>query len=145
MAYHITGDCTGCTLCARTCPVFAIEGERKTRHVINEARCVECGVCGRLCAFGAVQDAAGNTAQRVKRTDWPKPAINTDKCSACGICVDICTPGALGISSPVFQGDIDVFAELADAKKCVACGLCEDNCPLNAIEMCAVKVQEAKQ
>jgi NADH:ubiquinone oxidoreductase subunit F (NADH-binding)/(2Fe-2S) ferredoxin len=46
--------CTGCTLCARRCPVPCIAGERRKPHVIDQARCIKCGACFEACKFGAV-------------------------------------------------------------------------------------------
>ena len=46
--------CRGCTLCARTCPVNAIKGDRKVPHVIDPKVCIKCGTCLEKCKFGAV-------------------------------------------------------------------------------------------
>ena len=135
MSYKIGESCTGCTACARLCPVFAITGERGKRHEINALRCVDCGVCGRICASSSVSDTGGKLCSPVKRSLWPKPRVYENVCSACGICVQDCTPRALSVSMPGFRGDIKVHAELSNPGKCVGCGICEKNCPLAAIVM----------
>jgi ferredoxin len=53
--YEIDTDkCTGCTLCARRCPVSCISGAPKQVHVIDQSRCIKCGECFNVCKFDAV-------------------------------------------------------------------------------------------
>ncbi len=55
LSYSIDADkCKGCTLCARTCPNGAIEGELKKPHQIINSKCVKCGACMEKCKFGAI-------------------------------------------------------------------------------------------
>jgi NADH:ubiquinone oxidoreductase subunit F (NADH-binding)/(2Fe-2S) ferredoxin/NAD-dependent dihydropyrimidine dehydrogenase PreA subunit len=46
--------CTGCTVCARNCPVDAIHGERRAVHTIDPETCIRCGICLQVCNFNAV-------------------------------------------------------------------------------------------
>ncbi len=61
-SYHIAPEkCQACGICARRCPVEAIEGGKNQIHVIDQDRCIKCGTCFEACPprFAAVQQISG--------------------------------------------------------------------------------------
>jgi NADH-quinone oxidoreductase subunit F len=56
LTYKVDTDkCTGCTVCAKKCPVNAIDGERKEVHFIRQEDCIRCGDCYSRCKFDAIK------------------------------------------------------------------------------------------
>ena len=57
-------DCCGCTSCACVCPHDAISMKPNALGflypVVDEARCVDCGLCERVCAFSDNYDTSLN-------------------------------------------------------------------------------------
>ena len=54
VAYRITEQCIGCTLCAQQCPVDAIPMTPYRRHAIDLEKCTRCDACRQVCPTGAV-------------------------------------------------------------------------------------------
>ncbi|MHC4281994.1 MAG: NADH-quinone oxidoreductase subunit NuoF [Planctomycetota bacterium] len=55
LRYEIVAECTGCGACLRVCPVEAITGEKKEKHIIDQEKCIKCGQCFEVCKFEAVK------------------------------------------------------------------------------------------
>ena len=52
--YSVTDKCIGCGLCKKVCPVNAISGEMKAKHLINVSTCIKCGACEGKCPVKAI-------------------------------------------------------------------------------------------
>jgi len=62
ISFHIDPEkCQACMICARKCPVDAIDGAKKKIHVIDQAKCTKCGTCFEVCPskFAAVRKISG--------------------------------------------------------------------------------------
>lgn len=54
LSFIIQDNCVGCGACKRVCPVNAISGNRKEKHVISQQLCIKCGQCYLACKFNAI-------------------------------------------------------------------------------------------
>jgi NADH-quinone oxidoreductase subunit F len=62
IAFYIEPDkCQACLICARNCPVNAIEGGKNLIHVIDQSKCIKCGTCFDVCPprFSAIKKISG--------------------------------------------------------------------------------------
>jgi len=58
--YVIDDKCTGCTKCAKACPVDAIPYTPYQVHSIDVEKCVQCGLCIDECSFDAIRKTIKN-------------------------------------------------------------------------------------
>ncbi|MCF8077996.1 MAG: NADH-quinone oxidoreductase subunit NuoF [Desulfobacterales bacterium] len=62
VAFYIDPEkCSACGICRKKCPVDAIDGAKKTIHIIDQKKCTKCGTCLEVCPskFAAVTKISG--------------------------------------------------------------------------------------
>lgn len=60
--------------------------KKKRKALVDQAHCVACGCCVKVCPLGAIQIMHGITAQ-----------VNMDKCVGCGKCAKECPASVIVI------------------------------------------------
>lgn len=97
----VTDACQGCLAhpCREVCPKGAIEIVNG-RSVIDQEKCIKCGLCIKSCPYNAImkleRPCAKACGMDAIRTDENGHAdIDYDKCVSCGMCLVNCPFGAI--------------------------------------------------
>lgn len=100
--FEVTNACRGCIAhhCESVCRRGAITFDRNQKAHIDKSKCVECGLCSKVCPYSAIMNLKRpcENACKVKAIsmDEDKVAcIDNKKCIACGACVYQCPFGAI--------------------------------------------------
>ncbi len=107
--FIVTDACRNCLAhnCMAGCPKKAITVVQN-RAYIDKTRCVECGLCKRSCAYGAIIEIsrpcerACDLKAIVAGSDR-RATIDYDKCVQCGSCQVACPFGAISDRSDIVQ------------------------------------------
>jgi NADH-quinone oxidoreductase subunit F len=84
VSHAIDESCTGCHVCAEPCPTDAISGKLKELHVIDQAKCIQCGACFQICRFDSVKRVkrGEGDALQVKAKELWKPQTRKEAVTA---------------------------------------------------------------
>ncbi len=100
--YEVTGSCRGCLAhrCEDVCRRGAISFDHNHVAHIDKSKCVECGLCAKVCPYSAIVNRKRpcQNACKIKAisiNDDNAAAINNEKCTSCGACVYQCPFGAI--------------------------------------------------
>ncbi len=100
--YEVTDSCRGCLAhrCADACRRDAISFDYNHVAHIDKSRCVECGMCAKVCQYSAIANRKRpcQNACKVKAISVAEDeavAIDDERCIACGACVYQCPFGAI--------------------------------------------------
>lgn len=100
--YEVTSSCRGCLAhrCEQACKRGAISFDHNHVAHIDKSKCVECGMCSKVCPFTAIvnrkrpcQNACKIKAISINENNAAK--IDNEKCISCGACVYQCPFGAI--------------------------------------------------
>lgn len=123
----VTDACQGCLAhpCREVCPKQAIT-MKDGKSVIDESKCIKCGLCVSVCPYNAIlklerpcAKACGMNA--IRSDEYGRADIDEDKCVSCGMCLANCPFGAIADKAQIFQliqairSEIPVYAAIAPA------------------------------
>ena len=100
--YEVTESCRGCLAhrCDDVCKKKALYFDEHHVAHIDKTKCVECGMCSKVCPYSAIvsRKRPCQNACKVKAitmNEDKSAAILTEKCISCGACVYQCPFGAI--------------------------------------------------
>ena len=123
VGYQVTESCRGCLAhrCEDVCKRGAISFDHKHEAHIDKTKCVECGMCAKVCPYSAIvnrkrpcQNACKIKAISINEDNAAK--IDDEKCIQCGACVYQCPVGAISDKSFIINV-IDMLKRSRDNSK----------------------------
>ena len=121
--YEVTDSCRGCLAhrCEDVCKRGAISFDHNHVAHIDKSKCVECGMCAKVCPYFAIVNRKRpcQIACKVKAISINEDnaaAIDNSKCIQCGACVYQCPFGAISDESYILNV-IDLIKKSEDNKK----------------------------
>lgn len=100
--YEVTNSCRGCIShpCHDVCRRGAIFFDKQQRAHIDKDKCVECGMCAKVCPFSAIANfkrpcETACKVDAIKMNADRAASIDNGKCISCGACVYQCPFGAI--------------------------------------------------
>ena len=121
--YEVTTSCRGCLAhrCEDVCKKGAISFDHNHVAHIDKSKCVECGMCAKVCPYSAIVNRKRpcQNACKIKAisiTEDNAAAIDNEKCTSCGACVYQCPFGAITDKSYILNV-IDLIKKSEDNKK----------------------------
>ncbi len=119
----VTESCRGCLAhrCEDVCKRGAITFDENHVAHIDKTKCVECGMCAKVCPYSAIinRKRPCQKACKVKAisiNEEHAAAIDNEKCTACGACVYQCPFGAIMDKSYILDA-IDLIKKSESNKK----------------------------
>ena len=100
--YEVTNSCRGCLAhrCEDVCKKGAISFDHNHVAHIDKSKCVECGMCAKVCPFAAIVNRKrpcqiSCKVKAISINEDNAASIDNSKCIQCGACVYQCPFGAI--------------------------------------------------
>lgn len=100
--YEVTNACRGCLAhrCQDACKRGAISFDHHQKAVIDKSKCVECGMCAKVCPYTAIMNykrpcMSACKVNAISMNEDKAATIDNEKCISCGACVYQCPFGAI--------------------------------------------------
>ncbi len=121
--YEVTNACRGCLAhrCEGACRRGAITFDRNHTAHIDKTKCVDCGMCAKVCPYTAIVNRKRpcQNACKIKAISVNESlaaTIDNEKCTSCGACVYQCPFGAIMDKSYILD-TIDIIKKSENNKK----------------------------
>lgn len=108
--YEVTSACRGCLAhrCEAACKKGAITFDHNQKAHIDKTKCVECGMCSKVCPYSAIinlKRPCENSCKvkAISMSDTLSAQIDNSKCISCGACVYQCPFGAISDKSYILD------------------------------------------
>ena len=120
--YVVTDSCRGCLAhrCEDVCKKGAITFDSNHVAHIDKSKCVDCGLCAKVCPFSAIANRKrpcqiSCKVKAISINDDNAACIDDEKCIQCGACVYQCPFGAITDKSFILDV-IDIIKNSGDNK-----------------------------
>ena len=108
--YEVTTACRGCLAhrCEAACKKGAITFDHNQKAHIDKSKCVECGMCSKVCPYSAIinlKRPCENSCKvkAITMSESLAAQIDNSKCISCGACVYQCPFGAISDKSYILD------------------------------------------
>ncbi len=121
--YDVTDACRGCLAhrCEDACKRGAISFDHNQKAHIDKTKCVECGMCAKVCPYTAIMNykrpcVSACKVNAISMNDNKAAEVDNKKCISCGACVYACPFGAITDKSFIINV-IDMIQKSAENTK----------------------------